>query len=395
LVKQQNRSPNNPFTTCPTYSGKVNKNDALFYTDNHTLHAKVYFEDDALRLEPLAWNVNGKNLPQDVWILFKDSDTIAKKWTCGTKVGQEFSPTLSKNSRITSLPAACKMLKVAVEFDNEFDTYVNGVYTGVGKAISNVQQVNYIYYRDLKLQVNIGWIRSWNGASDPYSSATLFSTVSDEFWSHRNNNMGSVDRDCTHMFTGKTLTAPIGGTDINGEANAVPIGSSTKSYSMSDAGLSNTDPYAVAAHEIAHNLGHPGHDNDSGTNVNCGAFKYVMYSGGNKQAAFSPNSENIISSFLDANTSLGIRIPKITAQLNFNTINSTPTSFPASGSSFNIANSDDCITNNTFIYSVNNGAVTFNQGSNPTYISPNGASHFTFTTRYTNTCGVFFRSVPF
>lgn len=395
LVEQQHKDSNKTFTTCPTYSGKVNKNVALFYIDSFTLHSAVYLENDALRLEPLAWNVKSENIPENVWILFKDSDTIENKLTCGTKGGQEFSSTPNINNRTTSLPAACKMLKVAVEFDNEFDSYVNGHYTGFGKAMAYMHQVNYIYFRDLKLQVNISWTRSWNGVSDPYNDSTLFYTVSGQFWSYWNNNMGGVDRNCTHMFTGKTLTVPIGSPDFNGEANLVNVGSGGNPYSMSDAGLSNIDPFTVAAHEIAHNLGHPGHDNDPGTNVNCGAYKYIMCSGGNKQAYFSPNSKNIISSFLDANTSLSIRIPKITAQLNFNTINTTPTNFPAGGSNFKIVNSDDYITNNTFFYSVNNGSVTFNQGSNPTYISPNGASHFTFTTRYTNTCGVFFRSVPF
>jgi Secretion system C-terminal sorting domain len=46
------------------------------------------------------------------------------------------------------------------------------------------------------------------------------------------------------------------------------------------------------------------------------------------------------------------------------------------------------------VYSANNASVTYTQGVNPTFLRPNGASNFTFTVQYTNSCGTFFRSVP-
>lgn len=338
LIEQENKKTNKPYTTCPTYTGKVNKNDALFYIDRDTFSGKVYLEDDAICLEPLSWSVGKENSPNNVWILYLNSKTIAKQRICGTKSGGEKEISTNRNLRTTALPAACKMLKVAVEFDNEFENL-----GGVGKALTIMQEVDKIYFRDLKLRVNVSWIRNWNNASDPYTNATLFFTVSAEFWSHWDNQMGYVNRDCTHMFTGKTLTVPIGSGDINGESNAVPVGSSGKSYSMSDAGMQSSDWQACASHEIAHNSGHYGHDEDLGTNVDCNANRFIMCGGSYKQTEFSPSSKNIIIPFLDANTSLGIRIPPILAQSNYSTIISTPQNIPSGGSSFNILNNDPYI----------------------------------------------------
>ncbi|MFN8430548.1 MAG: zinc-dependent metalloprotease [Spirosomataceae bacterium] len=382
LIEQEKKK--NVNDNCPTYAGTVNKNEALFFLDAQTLYGKVYLNDDDIRLEPLSWSIDKKNAPENIWVLNKKSDALTKEFSCSTKGGKNFNSN-SKNGRISSLPASCKMMNVAIEFDNEFATL-----GGASKALAIMQEVDRIYFRDLQIRVNVSWIRNWTNTTYPYTNTTDYSAVSSQFWGHWNSQMGYVSRDCTHMFTGKSLTGPYG-TSSNGEANLVNIGSATKSYSMSDAGAASTDWESCASHEMAHNLGHGGHDND---NSSCNP-KYIMCTGDNKTSTFSPNSKNIIIPFLNSNTTLGIRTPSIQTQLNYVNIISTPTYIPSGGRYLSIVNNDTYINNNTFIYSANNSLVSYNQWANPTFLKPNGASYFTFTIQYTNTCGTFYRSIPF
>ncbi len=380
LLEEEKKKAENRDLLCPTYAGKVNRNDALFFIDEHTLYGKVYTNDDAIRLEPLNWNIEKKYVSDDTWILYKESDVITKESYCGAKEGKNYN-SIYKNGRIASLPAACKILNIAVEFDNEFDGL-----GGASKALAIMQEVDRIYFRDLQIRVNVCWIRNWANTNYPYTNTTNFTTVSAEFWGHWNAQMGYVTRDCTHMFTGKNLTAP-NGTFANGEANLVNVGSGSNSYSMSDAGASSTDWESCASHEIAHNLGHGGHD------MNCNP-KYIMCQGDNKTSTFSLDSRNIIMAFL-TNISLGIRTPLIQVKLNNVIINSTPTYIASNGRYLTVVSNDNYINNNTFFYSANNSLVMYNQGANPTFLQPNGAPHFTFTIQYTNTCGTFYRSIPF
>lgn len=382
VIEQEKKRNTND--VCPTYAGTVNKNEALFFIDAQTLYGKIYLNGDDIRLEPLSWSIDKKNAPENVWVLYKKSDALTKDFFCSTKGGKNYSSG-SKNGRIAALPSSCKALNVAIEFDNEFANL-----GGAGKALTIMQEVDKIFFRDLQIRVNVCWMRNWTGVNYPYTNTTDFATVSGQFWGYWNAQMGYVSRDCAHMFTGKNLTAP-NGTSSNGEANLTNIGSATKSYSMSDAGASSTDWESCASHELGHNLGNGGHDND---NSSCNP-KYIMCTGDNKKAEFSPNSKNIIIPFLNSNTTLGVRTPSIQAQLNYVNIISTPTNIPSNGRYLSIVNNDTYINNNTFLYSANNNLVTYNQGTNPTFLKPNGASSFTFTIQYTNTCGTFYRSIPF
>ncbi|MEY4937609.1 MAG: hypothetical protein RIS64_3968 [Bacteroidota bacterium] len=378
---------------CPTYAGKVNGADARFFIDNNTLSGKVYFENETISIEPLSWSIGKKNAPENVWVLYKDSDAIVKQRSCGVTGRGRGNGTVNVEVRMMVLPASCKVLKVAVEYDYEFSQLY-----GASKVLDIMQQVDFFYFRDLKVRVNVCWLGGWttNGQGYPYSNSTIYTQVSTEFWNYWNANRNNIVRDCAHMFTGKSLVEPIRMAPvINGEANLVPVGSSTKSYSMSDAGLLTTssDWAACASHEIGHNLGHAGHDNDISSTY-CGT-KFIMCEGSNKQTEFSASSKQIIGNFLDANTTLGIRTTLINPQLNYNNIISTPTYISSYGQTLNIVNTDAYIYNNTFTYSANNPSVLFNQTVNPTFVNPNGVPYFTFTIQYTNTCGTFYRSIPF
>ena len=75
-------------------------------------------------------------------------------------------------------------------------------------------------------------------------------------------------------------------------------------------------------------------------------------------------------------------------------ITTTPAFISTSGQTFRVVNNDTYVTNNTFVYSSNVANVGFSQGANPTFLSPNGASNFTFTIQYSNSCGTFYRSIP-
>jgi Metallo-peptidase family M12 len=373
---------------CPTYAGKVNGADARFFIDNTTLYGKVHFKNETISIEPLSWSIDKKKAPENVWVLYKDSDAIEKQRSCGATGSGRGNGNINAAVRMMALPASCKVMNVAVDYDDEF--YQLG---GASKALAIMQEVDFIYFRDLKIRVNVCWLGGWSKQNPnyPFSNTADPTLVAGEFWSYWNNNRNNIIRDCAHMLTGKSLIGVgISGSiaTSNGYANAETVGSAAKSYSLSDAGgTSSSDWAACASHEIAHNLGY-GHDNDCST-------RYIMCSFDNKKPEFSAGSKIIIGSFLDDNTTLGIRTTSIKPQLNFNNIVSTPTYISSNGQNLNIVNNDTYINNNTFTYSVNNPSVLVNQTVNPTFIRPNGIPYFTFTIQYTNTCGTFFRSIPF
>ena len=158
LIENENKKNMNDI--CPTYAGTVNKNEALFFIDDQTPYGKVYLNNDDIRLEPLSWSIDKKNTPENVWILYKKSDAVPKDFFCGTKGGKNYNGN-SKNGRIASLPAFCKILNVAIEFDNEFANL-----GGASKALAIMQEVNKIFFRDLQIRVNVCWIRNRDGRVD-------------------------------------------------------------------------------------------------------------------------------------------------------------------------------------------------------------------------------------
>lgn len=376
---------------CPTFAGTVNGYEARFYINSELLSGTIYQKDDILTIEPLSWFLSTNEF-KDVLIIFKESDIIETGGVCGVKstINQLQS---NQTSSITSLPVTCKMLNVAIEYDYEF--YLLG---GANQALSIMQNVDYIYFRDIGVRVNVSWMGGWSSknAPYPYSNNTLFTTVSAEFWSYWNTNRGYVNRDIAHMFTGKNLTPPpvSPNLDVNGEANLVNICSASKSYSMSDRGNGSSNDWAsCASHEIGHNLGHGGHDNDI-SNTFCDT-KYIMCTGMTKNGYFSPNSKTIIANFLNSTSCLVTRTPSIVCKIDNNTINSTPTYISGGSHVINVISNDTYINNNSFTYAPNNSSVSYYPSGNSCSFTTNGVSSFTMQITYTNTCGTFYRAIPF
>ncbi len=367
---------------CATYTSTVNNEEANFYVDRKTLVGKIYKKNDALVLEPLAWLIGKQSTQNDIWVLYYDDDVISQPAICGVKNTQ--TTRKPNGGRIANnLPSECKILNIAIDYDEEFANRIAGG-NPVAKALSIMQEVDRIYFRDFKTKVNVCWI-----ASSPFvfSNTNNAIILVPEFWNYWNNNRGNVIRDAAHMLTGKRLVAINGSIESNGEANQVLVGSTAKSYSMSDGGdETNSDWASCASHEIAHNL-NAIHDSDC-------TSKYIMCEGKAKNGQFSPTSISMVVNFLNSNNSLSIRTPSIQPRLNNINIISTPTYMPTSGQTFSIISNDTYVTNNTFVYSANNTNVSYIQGANPTFLFPNSAPYFTFTIQYSNICGTFYRSIP-
>lgn len=379
---------------CPTFAGSVNGNDTRFFINDDVMAGTIYESDDIVMLEPLSWFL-GTSEFGDAMILYKESDILDTGGYCGVKPSiNKIKTNQNIRSAISAKSASCQVLNVALEYDYEFHQLFANNGGAISKALNIMQNVDYIYFRDIGLRVCVSWLGGWSDVNDPFSNSTLYYDVSADFWSFWNANRNDVSRDIAHMLTGKELTTPTNG-NSNGEANLTNICSSNRSYSMSDRGSgSDSDWASCVSHEMGHNLGHPGHDGDDGSGI-CNTQRYIMCEGMNKSGVFSSNSIGIISNFLTTVSCLGTRTTSISSKIDGNTINSTPTYISSGNHTLNIINNDAYINNNTFTYAPNNGQVSYNPSGSYCYFSTNGVSSFTMQITYTNECGTFYRGIPF
>lgn len=379
---------------CPTFAGTVNGNDTRFFINDDVMAGTIYENNDIVMLEPLSWFL-GTSEFGNAMILYRESNVFDTGGYCSVQSSiSKIKGSRNTQSAINARPASCQVLNVALEYDYEFHQLFASNGGAVGKALNIMQNVDYIYFRDVGLRVSVSWLGGWSDINDPFSNSTLYYDVSADFWGFWNTNRNDVNRDIAHMLTGKELTTPTGG-NSNGEANLTNICSSNRSYSMSDRGSGSDNDWAsCVSHEMGHDLGHPGHDGDDGSGI-CNTQRYIMYEGMNKSGVFSSNSIEIISNFLTTVSCLGTRTTSISSKINGNTINSTPTYISSGNHTLNIINNDAYINNNTFTYAPNNGQVSYNPSGSYCYFSTNGVSSFTMQITYTNECGTFYRGIPF
>ena len=380
---------------CSTFSGIVNGDNARFYITDKLLSATIYQKEDILILEPLSWVLGTTDIPE-VWILYRDSERINEtNGECGIKSSKDLTKSVTSNLQAQSYSTLnCKILNVAIEYDYEF----HSMYGGYNQIISIMNNVDYIYYQDIGNRVNISWIEGWTTSNDPYSSTNIDGNLLGEFTSYWQNNRSNISRNLAHMFTGRELGNGFPGINSNGMANLVNICSGSNSYSLSDRGAGGSDWEYVACHEIAHNLGHPGHDSDFG--INCSATRYIMCSGDGKNGNFSSNSEGIISNFLNNISCMSNgNTPPIRCTLDGIPINSTPF-YTSSGGHYlyvidNSSPQFPSPTITSYNYSPSNGSVIYYPNGSNCYFNNNGVNYFNMQIVVNNICGATYRTIPF
>jgi hypothetical protein len=384
---------------CPTFAGKVNGNDARFYISDNLMSGTVYLKNDVVSIEPLSWFLGTKEFG-DYMILYKSSDVYDTGGTCGVTSTVNKITSNVATANLPPLPAYCKYLNVAIEFDNEFyDKFSSTSNPGgaAAKAMAIMQNVDAIYYNDIGVHINVSWLGGWtttpsNHNTDPYSNTTNFFALSGEYISYWNANYNGISRDLAHFLTGKDLTDPQGNLGPNGIANQATPCSGIKPYSMTDSGSgTDTDWASCVSHELGHNLT-ANHDLNG-----CGVAntRFIMCQGDGKTGTFSNDSKNTIKDFLNSLYCLGIRTPALTVKVDFNNINSTPYTISAGSHTLSVSSNDAYASNNTYSYAPSSSQVSYTPSGSNCYFNTNGVGSFTMQIAYTNSCGTFYRSIPF
>jgi hypothetical protein len=162
----------------------------------------------------------------------------------------------------TSGAGELRTLEIAVTADVEFfETYGADSLAEI-ESILNV--VDGIFQSEVNLAVEIVNAEIWQTEPDPFTSAAS-GTLLQELRNYWNGNNQAVDRDATHLFTGKTLE----GSTI-GIAYVGVVCSTSVAYGLSEDLSSSSLMPILVAHELGHNLGAE-HD------VSGSTPRYIMY----------------------------------------------------------------------------------------------------------------------
>jgi hypothetical protein len=253
-----------------TYKGTVAGMDAAqarFTIDEDTLEGLVITPSGLIFVEP------GKRYSalagSKDFLIYKASDVIDTNFgECGVtmaeKVGAEAArlksqvPTsLAHDVDTEEAFSPSRVVDLATEADFEYFTFFgSNAVTARNEIIGIISQVEGIYNTQFGLRFSIVFQNVWATSSDPYTLTDPGDAL-DEFRDYWNANhapgsgSGSVARDLTHMWTGKSFDSSTIGIAYR-PGMECPLG--PFSYGMSERLSSTPAKFLLTAHEIGHNF---------------------------------------------------------------------------------------------------------------------------------------------
>jgi hypothetical protein len=150
---------------------------------------------------------------------------------------------------------------LAIETDWEFTGSLFGGNTAASGAYAAtlIGGVSEIYLAQVSTNIEIGFLRLWSDAADPWTS-TSTSNQLNQLRNHWESLMTGVERHAVHMLSGRSLgggIAYLGGLCSNGFDYAVSANlNGSFPYPLQDNHSQNWD-IMVTAHELGHNFGAP------------------------------------------------------------------------------------------------------------------------------------------
>lgn len=208
--------------------------------------------DEWIFLDPLVKYAKGSRSNEIV--LFDDKDVRpAAESLCGHGELESFASELqevpdAKSGDLANATAAASLFfrraDVATDADFEYFSIFGGNTAAQIQGILN--QVDGIYQADHRIMLRLVFQSIWTVAADPYG-ATDPNTLLNELRNFWNANRTDVNRDITHLFTGRDLD----GTVIGIAWTGVVCNAADWSYGLSQ----NFNIMArLTAHEIGHNF---------------------------------------------------------------------------------------------------------------------------------------------
>ncbi|HQV00120.1 MAG TPA: zinc-dependent metalloprotease, partial [Bacteroidia bacterium] len=149
----------------------------------------------------------------------------------------------------------CKFLEIATEADFEYyQDFSSNVNTALNRIRTILNQVEGLYTGTFKVKFVLRYQQIWTTAADPYSGDTL-QGILPQFTNWWNANRTSINRDVTHMFTGRSISnTTVGFAWIGVVCDANWYYSTVTNFSPVTMSTIN-----LSTHELGHNFG-AGHD---------------------------------------------------------------------------------------------------------------------------------------
>ncbi len=235
-----------------TYRGQVKNqpgSDVRLLILPDLLQGHVRTDEGWFFIEPLLKFASGEP-PAEV-VLFEEGDVRESgRHLCGSGPLEhvldryEIDPDDLATSGLVTKTGTSFTADVATEADFEY-FQVFGANTN--SQIANVlNQVNGIYQDQVNLTLRLAFQHVWTTVNDPYTQ-TDPNGLLNQFRTHWSGNFGHVNRDLTHLFTGKDLN----GTTIGIAFVGVVCNDPSWSYGLSENFFLMVK---LAAHEIGHNF---------------------------------------------------------------------------------------------------------------------------------------------
>lgn len=237
-----------------TYKGTVENREgasARFTIQEGRMVGMILDGGETYFVEPLStYSLAGG--PTD-YLVYRGADVRpeAEPGTCGTTEAHKVSEALAgvADKANETQGTSVRVVQLATETDNEYVSALGSASSANADILSVVNQIDGVYEAELGLSFTVVLQNTYSG-SDPYSSNTNASTILTEFQNRWNSAMSGVQRDLTHMWTGKDMAGSTVGIAYVG----VVCNAASYSYGVSQRFSSAPQRYVLTAHEIGHNF---------------------------------------------------------------------------------------------------------------------------------------------
>jgi hypothetical protein len=314
-----NQIVNSEKTDISTFAGYANNNPEnviRLYVSNEIIRGYYTTAAGKYIIEPIDTYRDEKDKKQDYdkVIVYRQDDEISNngEMICGNFLEKQTLQNIYKGNKGAKVAVdnGCKVLRIAVETDNQFSAVYNNNTALMNANIADwFNRAEEVYVRHFKLRLKITSI-NYHTSSDPFGDAqNTLSYVFDQYRNYWKATKSTVPRDLAYFLTGKGVTygdpntSSYGYADIssvcvpdpNGKPNAFAF--STIRQNIGQTILSTENIYRNICHEIGHTVG-------AADVTACTIACNIMYPQLGKSNNYDGSSVTAISNYLGASSCL-------------------------------------------------------------------------------------------